>query len=63
MEAETEETLRSSVNHENGDRNTSGCSKEEETEESLRSSVNHENGEGNTSQDAQRKRRCKERII
>ena len=48
-EAKTEESLRSNVNHENGDRSTSGCSTEAETEESLRSSVNHENRDRSTS--------------
>ena len=32
MEAKTDESLRSSVNHENGDGSTSGCSTEAETE-------------------------------
>ena len=35
MKTETEESLRSSVNHENRDGSTSGCSTETETEERI----------------------------
>ena len=49
MEAETEETLRSSVNHENGDEKNPCVLvriMKTKTEEPLRSDVNHENRDG-----------------